>query len=56
MTPEEPEELTEPGVPGQEEAPVEQKSPVEMTPEEHQRLWEEQLRQIQEYLNAMNGL
>lgn len=56
VTPEEPEELTEPGVPGQEEAPVEQKSPVEMTPEEHQRLWEEQLRQIQEYLNAMNGL
>ena len=56
VVPEEPEEMTDPTLETQPETPMEQKPLEELTPEEHQQLWEEQLRQIQDYLNMMNGL
>lgn len=52
-----PETETEYEESGEEEEIVPEQKPLEeMTPEEHQRLWEEQLRQMQEYLQMINGL
>lgn len=59
VEPETEEEVEEPEVQPEPEAPAEDvlagRSLEELTPEEHERLWEQQLQQMQEYLRAING-